>query len=78
MLKVLQILFSIIAVAFACYFLFAKNFHLIAYMFIFSGLTMLVSGLIEFKKDKKIVGWFLVVVFILSIFVAIQYFIVDF
>ncbi|MGE7023492.1 DUF3953 domain-containing protein [Solibacillus cecembensis] len=44
-------------------------------MFIFSGLTMLVFGLIEFKKNKKIVGWFLVVVFILSIFVAIQYFI---
>ena len=74
LLKILQILFSIIAVAFAGCFLFTKNFHFIGYMFIFSGSTMLVVGLIEFKKNKKIMGWLQVVVFILSIFASIPYF----
>ncbi len=72
LLKILQILFSIIAVTFFGCFLFTKDNHFFAYMFLFSGLTMLVSGLIEFKKNKKIAGWVLVFVFILSVFVAIQ------
>lgn len=71
MLKILQILFLIIAVAFFACFLFAKDSDFIAYMFIISGLSMLVNGLIEFKKNKKILGWVLVVVFILSVLVAI-------
>ena len=72
LLKILQILFSIIAAAFGGCFLFTKDNHFFAYMFLFSGLTMLVCGLIEFNKNKKITGWMLVVVFILSVFVAIQ------
>ena len=40
-------------------------------MNIFFGLAMLVAGLIEFKKGKKIGGWMLVCVFILFIFTAI-------
>ena len=43
-------------------------------MNIFLGLTMLVAGLIEFKKGKKIGGWMLVCVFILFIFTAILIF----
>ena len=72
MLKILQILFSIITVALASYGLLTQDFQLGAYMILFLGLAMLVSGLQEFKKNKKITGWMLIGVFAFSIFVAIQ------
>ena len=72
MLKILQILFSIITVALASYGLLTQDFQLGAYMILFLGLAMLVSGLQEFKKNNKITGWMLIGVFAFSIFVAIQ------
>ena len=72
MLKILQILFSIITVALASYGLLTQDFQLGAYMILFLGLAMLVSGLQEFQKNKKITGWMLIGVFAFSIFVAIQ------
>ena len=72
MLKILQIIFSIITVAFAGYGLFTKDFQFQAYMILFLGLTMFVLGLQEFKRNKKITGWMLIGVFAFSIFVAIQ------
>lgn len=74
MLKILQIIFSIITVVFAGYGLFTKNFQFQAYMILFLGLTMLVLGLQEFKRNKKIMGWMLIGVFAFSIFAAIQTF----
>lgn len=74
MLKILQIIFSIIAVAFAGYGLFTKDFQFQGYMILFLGLTMLVAGLQEFKRNKKITGWMLIGVFVFSTFVAIQSF----
>ncbi|MER1985219.1 MAG: DUF3953 domain-containing protein [Solibacillus sp.] len=74
MLKILQIIFSIIAVAFAGYGLFTKDFQFQAYMILFLGLTMLVLGLQEFKRNKKIMGCMLIGVFVFLIFVAIQIF----
>lgn len=70
MLKILQIIFSIIAVAFAGYGLFTKDFQFQAYMILFLGLTMLVLGLQEFKRKKKTVGWMLIGVFVFLIFVV--------
>ena len=72
MLKILQILFSIIVLALASYSLVTQDFQLQAYMILFLGLAMLVSGLQEFKKNNKITGWMLIGVFAFSIFVAIQ------
>ena len=74
MLKILQLIFSIIVVACIACFLFTKNYYYIVVMNIFGGLAMLVAGLIEFKKGKKIGGWMLVCVFILLIFTAILIF----
>lgn len=74
LLKILQIIFSIIAVAFAGYGLFTKDFQFQGYMILFLGLTMLVAGLQEFKRNKKITGWMLIGVFVFSTFVAIQSF----
>ena len=74
MLKVLQIIFSIIAMALASYGLVTQDFRFQAYMILFLGLTMLVSGLQEFQKNKKGTGWMLIGVFALLMFVAIRSF----
>lgn len=78
MLNILQILFSVITVALAGYGLFTKDFQLQAYMILFLGLTMLILGLREFKRNKKMTGWMLIGVFAFSLFVAIQGFMVNF
>ena len=46
-------------------------------MMFFLGLTMLVMGLQEFKKERKAYGWLLVVVFLFSLFVSIQGFLLS-
>lgn len=72
MLKILQIVCSIITVAFAGYALVTKDFQFQVYMMLFLGLTMLVLGLQQFKRNQKMMGWMLVAVFAFSLFVAIQ------
>lgn len=74
MLKILQILFSIITVVLAAYGLFTEDFRFQAYMILFLGLAMLMLGLQEFKRNKKLSGWLLIGVFAFSIFAAIQSF----
>ena len=61
--KILQILFSIITIALASYGLITQDFQLGAYMILFLGLSMLLAGLQEFKRDKKLSGWMLIGVF---------------
>ena len=77
LLKVLQILFSIITIALASYGLVTQDFRLGAYMILFLGLAMLASGLQEFKKDKKVTGWMLIGTFAFLMFVAIQSFMLN-
>jgi len=77
LLKILQILFSIIAVALAGYGLITGDFQFQAYMILFLGLTMLVLGLKEFKRNKKLLGWMLIGVFVFSMFVVIQNFMLN-
>jgi len=72
LLKILQIIFSIITVVFAGFLLYTKDFQFLVYMSLFSGLTMLVVGLQEFKRNKKITGWMGIGAFAFSAFVAIQ------
>ena len=78
MLKVLQILFSIIVIVLAGYGLFTKDFQFQAYMILFIGLTMLVLGLQEFKRNKKLSGWILIGVFVFSIIVSIYSFMLNY
>ena len=74
-LTILQILFSIIVVALAGYGLFTADFRFQVYMILFLGLTMLVMGLKEFNRNKKVSGWMLISVFAFSMFVVFQSFI---
>ena len=77
MLKILQMMFSIITVALAGYGLVTQDFQFQAYMILFLGLTMLVLGLKEFKRNKKITGWMLIGVFAFSMVVIIQSFMLN-
>ena len=46
-------------------------------MILFLGLMFLVMGLEEFQKEQKAYGWLLVVVFLFSLFVSIQGFLLN-
>ena len=74
----MQILFSIITIALASYGLVTQDFQLGAYMILFLSLTMLVLGIQQFKQNSKLVGGFLIGVFVFSMFVAIQSFVLNY
>lgn len=74
---ILRILFSIITLALAGYGLITRNFEFQAYLILFLGLTMLVTGIQEFQQNRKLTGWLLIVVFAFSLFVSIQSFILH-
>ncbi|MFF2176436.1 DUF3953 domain-containing protein [Lysinibacillus sp. NPDC058147] len=44
-------------------------------MIFFLGLFMLTLGIKEFQRKRKVYGWFLIGVFLFSIFVSIQGFV---
>lgn len=67
-----------ITVALAGYGLLTNDFQFKAYLILFLGLTMLVGGLKEFKRNKKYTGWMLIGVFAFSIFVAIKSFMLNY
>jgi len=72
LLLILRYIFSIIAVFFAVYGLFTKNFE--PFMILFLALTFLIMGLEEFQKKRKIWGGVMIVVFLYSILVTVQAF----
>lgn len=78
MLKIFQIVFSIITVSLAGYGLFTKDFQFNGYMNLFLGLTMLVLGLQELKRNKKFSGWLLIGVFAFLVLVVIQSFMLNY
>ncbi|MBK5502891.1 MULTISPECIES: YczI family protein [unclassified Peribacillus] len=77
MLKFLQIILSITVTALAGHGLITGDFKFQPYMMLFLGLTMLVMGLREFQKGQKGYGWLSIVVFIFSLFVSIQCFLMN-
>lgn len=52
--------------------LITKDFKFGNMMIFFLGITMLVMGLEEFQKERKVMGWLLIVVFLFSLFVSIK------
>jgi hypothetical protein len=76
-LKILRYVLSVIVFLFAVYGLITKNFNLNHIMIFLLGLTMLVMGLEEFRRGKKANGWLFVGVFLFSLFVSIQGFLLS-
>jgi len=75
LLKILQIIFSILFIAFAWYGLLTDDYQFQPYMMVFMGLTMLVMGIGEFKKGQKFFGWFNIFVFVFILVVFVKNFI---
>ena len=74
MLKILQIILSIIVISLAGYGLITEDFKFQPYMMLFLGLMTLVMGLRGFQKGQKGYGWISIVVFISILFVTIKVF----
>lgn len=77
MLKILHYVFSAVTLFFAFYGLITKNFEFYHLMLFFLGLAMLVSGLREFQKGRKVIGWLMVAVFSFALFTAIQWYLIN-
>jgi hypothetical protein len=77
LLKILRYVFSVVTILFAAHGLITKNFDFNHIMIFLLGLTMLIMGLEEFQKERKANGWLFVVVFIFSLFVSIQGFLLS-
>lgn len=73
----MQIILSIIVISFAGYGWITEDFKYQAYMMLFLGLTMLVMGLREFQKGQKGYGWLSIGVFIFTLIVTIQRFLLK-
>ncbi|MFB7157351.1 YczI family protein [Lysinibacillus sp. NPDC056232] len=74
LLKILQIVFSIIAFSLSAYGLITQDYQLNYLMILFLGLFMLTLGIKEFQRERKVYGWFLIGLFLFSVFVSIQSF----
>ncbi|MCM3570265.1 YczI family protein [Neobacillus mesonae] len=77
MLKILRYIFSVVTILFAAYGLVSKNYQFNYIMMFLLGLTMLILGLEEFRKEKKMNGWLFVIVFLFSLFVSIKGFLLS-
>ncbi|MEH7014857.1 DUF3953 domain-containing protein [Neobacillus niacini] len=77
MLKILRYFLSVLTMLFAIYGLITSNFQFNHFMIFFLGLTMLVMGLEEFRKERKANGWLFVVVFLFLLFVSIKGFLLN-
>lgn len=75
--KITRIILSTITLLFAAYGLITKNFEFQPFMIFFLGLLMFVMGLEQFRKEQKIYGWLFIVVFLFSLFVSIQGFLMS-
>ncbi|GGD13511.1 hypothetical protein GCM10011389_21410 [Pontibacillus salipaludis] len=73
LLKLLEIIFSIIAVSLAVYGLIV-NHRFQSYMLLSFSLMVLVSGLIELRDGKKGNGWVRIVISTFILFVSVHSF----
>lgn len=67
-----------ITLLFAFYGKITEDFKFTDIMILFLGLTMLVLGIEEFQKERKVTGWFLIAVFLFSSYVSIEGFLNSF
>ncbi|MBP2242962.1 hypothetical protein J2Z40_003544 [Cytobacillus eiseniae] len=77
MLKILRYVFAVITFLLASYGFFTKDFTFGEYMIFFMSLTMLVMGVESFKKGERGMGSFLIAVFLFSLYVSIEGFLLG-
>ncbi|TCJ01396.1 DUF3953 domain-containing protein [Cytobacillus praedii] len=77
MLKILRFVFTVITFLFASYGVVTKDFKFGDIMLLFLGLSMLVMGVEEFQKGHKGMAWLLIAVFLFSLFVSVEGFLLS-
>lgn len=77
MLKILRYVLSVITLLLASYGLIMKDFKFGDSMILFLGLTILILGIEEIQKERKVMGWLLIVVFFFSLYVSIEGFLIS-
>jgi len=75
MLRILQILFWLIAISIAAYGLITSDYQMNFLMIFFFGLFGLTLGIKEFQRERKAYGWLMIGLFLFTVFVSIQSFI---
>ncbi len=75
MLNCLKIIFSIIGISLAAYGLITRDFQLNYLMILFLGLFLFTLGIQECQKQRTVYGWLLIGLFLFSIYVSIQRFV---
>ncbi|WP_019392389.1 DUF3953 domain-containing protein [Priestia filamentosa] len=78
MLKRLRIFLSVIVLILSVYSLITQNFKLMPYSMFLLSAMILVTGLIELKKDKKeFWGYVCIIVSLFAVYVSIQGFLLN-
>jgi Protein of unknown function (DUF3953) len=78
MLKRLRIFLSVIVLILSVYSLITQNFKLMPYSMFLLGTMILVTGLIELKKDKKeFWGYVCIILSLFPVYVSIQGFLLN-
>lgn len=72
LLKTLHYIFAAISLSFAVYGLVTNDHQFQPMMLLFMGLMLFIMGLESFKEGRKVVGWFLIAVFLFSLIVSVQ------
>ena len=69
---ILRVIFAVIVTFIAGYGLITNNHEFQSYMIFILSLLMLVMGLEEFQKGRKVMGWISIVAFLFILFVSLQ------
>jgi Protein of unknown function (DUF3953) len=69
---ILRVIFAVIIASIAGYGLITGDFEFQSYMLFFLSLMMLVMGLEEFQKERKVTGWISIIAFVFVLFVSLQ------
>jgi len=73
MLKISKVIIAIIVIGFSSYLLITKNFELMPYLMLFLAILMLVTGLIEYQRNRKgFWGYLSILVSLFILFVSIR------
>jgi len=75
MMRILTIVFAIIAISLSVYGLITRDYQLNFLMILFLGLSMLTLGMSEFQNKRKASALFLIGVFLFLTYASIQSFI---
>ncbi|ADU32204.1 hypothetical protein Bcell_3971 [Evansella cellulosilytica DSM 2522] len=77
MFIILRVIFAVIAASFAGYGLITKNFEFQSYMLFSLSLMVLVIGIEQFQKERKVTGWISIVAFLFVLFASLLVFLLN-